>query len=88
MWFSVQQLLGGAAAVDPFTSVLQCAEEKAPVVLSQCGGLVSLRDQPLSLCDPVQEVRSCYLDASHPGVQALEHVCVCAWPVQVAATTS
>ena len=37
MWFSVQQLLGGAAAVDPFTSVLQCAEEKVPVGLSECG---------------------------------------------------
>jgi hypothetical protein len=83
MRFSVQQLLGGAAAVDPFTRVPERAEEKVPVGLSECGGFVSLRDQPLSLRDSVQKVGSCDLDASHAGVQALEHVCVCAWPVHV-----
>ena len=46
MWFAVQQLLGSAAAVDPLTRVLQCAEEKMPVGLSECGGFVSVRDQP------------------------------------------
>jgi hypothetical protein len=44
MWFAVQQLLGGAAAVDPFTSVQHCADEEVPVGLSERGGSVSLRD--------------------------------------------
>ncbi len=44
MRFAVQQLLGNAAAVDPFTSALQRAEEQMPVGLSECGGFVSLRD--------------------------------------------
>jgi hypothetical protein len=44
MRFAVQQLLGSTTAVDPFTSALQCAEEEMPVGLSECGGLVSVRD--------------------------------------------
>jgi hypothetical protein len=78
MRFSVQQLLGGTAAVDPFTSVLQRAEEKMSVGLGERGGFVSPRDQPFCLSDPVQEVRGGDLDGSHADVQALEHVCVCA----------
>jgi hypothetical protein len=78
MRFAVQQLLDGTAAVDPFTSALQRAEEEMPISLSERGGFGSLRDQPFSLCGSVQEVWGCDLDASHAGVQALEHVCVCA----------
>jgi hypothetical protein len=37
MWFAVQQLLGSTAAVDPFTSALQRAEEEMPVGLSERG---------------------------------------------------
>jgi hypothetical protein len=44
MRFAVQQLLGSTTAVDPFTSALQCAEEEMPAGLSECGGLVSVRD--------------------------------------------
>ncbi len=44
MRFAVQQLLGGTAAVDPFTSALQRAEEEMPVGLSERGGFVSVRD--------------------------------------------
>ena len=65
MRFAVQQLLGSAAAVDPFTRALQRAEEEVPVGLSERGGLVSVRDQPFSLCGSVQEVRRRDLDASH-----------------------
>jgi hypothetical protein len=79
MRFAVQQLLGSTAAVDPFTSALQRGEEEMPVGLSEGGGFVWVREQPFSLCGSVQEVRGCDLDASHAGVQALEHVCVCAW---------
>ena len=79
MRFAVQQLLGSTAAVDPFTSAMQRAEEEMPVGLSERGGFVSVRDEPFSLCDSVQEVRGCDLDASHAAVQALEHVSVCAW---------
>jgi len=44
MRFAVQQLLGNTAAVDPFTSALQRAEQQMPVGLSERGGFVSLRD--------------------------------------------
>ena len=44
MRFAVQQLLGSTAAVDPFTSALQRAEEEMPVSLSERGSFVSLRD--------------------------------------------
>ncbi len=44
MRFAVQQLLGSTAAVDPFTSALQRAEEEMPVGLSEGGGFVSVRD--------------------------------------------
>jgi hypothetical protein len=44
MRFPVQQLLDGAAAVDPFTSALQRAKEKMPVARSERGGFVSVPD--------------------------------------------
>src|SRR5258707_12877710 len=44
MRFAVQQLLGSTAAVDPFTSAVQRAEEEMPVALSEGGGFVSVHD--------------------------------------------
>jgi hypothetical protein len=44
MRLAVQQLLGSTAAVDPFTSAPQCAEEEMPVGLRERGGFVSVRD--------------------------------------------
>src|SRR5258708_23153341 len=44
MRFAVQQLLGSTAAVDPFTSAVQRAEEETPVGLSEGGGFVTVRD--------------------------------------------
>lgn len=79
MRFAVQQLLDSAAALDPFTRVLQGDQEEMPVGLGKRGGLVSVGDKPFSLGGSVQEARSCDLDASHPHVQAMERVCVCAW---------
>jgi hypothetical protein len=82
MRFAMQQLLGSTAAVDPSTRALQRAEEEMPVGLGERGGFVSVDNKPFSLCDPVQEVRGGDLSASHAGMQALEHVCVCTWEVQ------
>jgi len=44
MRFAVQQLLDSAAAVDPFTRVLQRAEEEMSVGLSERGGFVPVGD--------------------------------------------
>jgi hypothetical protein len=66
MRFAVQQLLGRAAAMDPFPRALQRAEEEMPVGLSERGGFVSVGDRPFSLDGSVQEVRRGDLDASHP----------------------
>jgi len=44
MRFAVQQLLGSAAAADPFTGALQRAEEKMPVGLSQRRSFVWVAD--------------------------------------------
>ena len=44
MRFAVQQLLGSTAAVDPFTSTLQRAEQEMPVGLSEPGGFVWVGD--------------------------------------------
>jgi hypothetical protein len=76
MRFAMQQLLGSAAAVDPFTSALQRGEEEMPVGFSERGSLVSVRHEPFSRCGSVKKVGSRDLDASHGRVQALEHVCV------------
>src|SRR5437764_11561989 len=43
MRFAVQQLLGNTAAVDPFTSAVQRAEQEMPVGLSERGSFVSVR---------------------------------------------
>jgi hypothetical protein len=57
MRFAVQQLLGSAAAVDPFTSALQRAEQETSAGLSERGSFALVRDEPFSGCGPVQEVR-------------------------------
>jgi hypothetical protein len=74
MRIAVQQLLGSTAAVDPFSSAPQRAEEQMPAGLGQGGGFVWVREEPFGLCGPVQEVRGCDLDVSQAGVQASEHV--------------
>ena len=74
MRFAVQQLLGRAAALDLATHALQRACEEIPVGLGERRRFVPVRDQPLSLCDSLHEVWRRDLDASHPGVQAMERV--------------
>ena len=74
MGFAVQQLLAGAAAADLATRALQRAQEEIPVGLGERGGFVSVRDQPLSLCDAFPEVRRRDLDASHARVQTMQRV--------------
>lgn len=76
MRLAVQQLLGSSAAVDLLRCTVQRAEEHMTVALRKGGGLVSGRDQPLSRCDSIHEVRRRDLDTSHPPVQTLERVCV------------
>jgi len=75
----VQQLLGSAAVVDLLTRTVQRAQEEMPVGLTERGGCVSVRDQPLCLSDSFHEVRRRDPDASHPGVQAMEGICVLGW---------
>ena len=59
-----------------------------PVGLRERRGFVSVRDQPFSLCDSIQEVWRRDLDVSHARVQAMEHVCVCAGESRSGATDS
>ena len=65
MGFTMQQLFAGAAAADLATGALQGAQEEIPVGLGERGGFVSVRDQPLSLCNAFPEVRRHDLNASH-----------------------
>jgi hypothetical protein len=76
MRFAVQQLLGSSTAVDLSTRAVQRADEEMTIDLSERGGCVSVRDQPLSPCGAIHEVRRRDLDPSHPRVQAMERVCV------------
>jgi hypothetical protein len=50
-----------------------------PVALNQRGGVVSVRNQTLSLRGSFRKVRRFDHDAPHPGMQALESVCVAGW---------
>lgn len=47
-----------------------CSLREMPCSLSELGSFVSLRDQPFSLCDSIQEMSGCHLAASHAGVHA------------------
>lgn len=79
MRFAVQQLLGSGAPTDYLTGAVQRVQEKMPVVLSERGGFVSVRDQPLSNCGSFHEVWCFNLDAPHPRMQAVERFCVFGW---------
>ena len=76
MRFAVQQLLLGAAVVNLLPRALQRAEEEMPVGLTQCGGLVSARNQAHSLGGSFREGRRRSCDGSHVQVQAMQRVCV------------
>jgi hypothetical protein len=74
MRFAVQHLLDSATAEDPFTRVLQRAQEQPPVGLAEPGGLASAGDQPFRLGDSVEEVRRRDVDAAQTRVQVVERV--------------
>jgi hypothetical protein len=58
---------------------MERAEQELPVALDQRGGVVLVRYQTLSVRGALHEVRRFDRDAPHPGMQALERVCVVAW---------
>src|ERR1700735_5604056 len=69
---AVQQLLSGATVADCPPQVSQRVAEELPVPVGERRSAVAVRDEPLSLLDPVPEVRRRDIERAQAGVQPLE----------------
>jgi hypothetical protein len=76
---AVQQLLGGAALADYSSQVSQRVAEELPVRVGERRSAVTVRNELLSLLDPVREVRRGDVELAHAGVQPLERTGVIGW---------
>ncbi len=76
---AVQQLLGGAAVADRSSQASKRVAEKLPVRVGERRSLVAARNESLSLCDSIGEVRRRDIERAHAGMQPLERVRVVGW---------
>jgi hypothetical protein len=76
---AVQQLLRRAAAGDRCSQALQRGAEKRPVSVGERRRLIAARNEVLSLCNSIGEMRRRDIERPHAAMKPLERRCVVGW---------